>query len=84
MYYVYILKCVDKRTYIGSTNDLKDRIKRHQLGYILATKNRFPIKLIAYFAFSSEETARNFEKYLKLGSGRAFLERQDSINGLFE
>lgn len=75
MYYVYILRCFDKRTYIGSTNDLKDRIKRHQSGYIPATKNRLPIKLIAYFAFNNETTARNFEQYLKSGSGRAFIKR---------
>ena len=32
MYYVYILICNDKHTYIGGTNDLKDRIHRHTLG----------------------------------------------------
>lgn len=75
MYYVYILKCIDKRTYIGSTNDLKDRIKRHNSGYIPATKKRLPVKLITYFAFINETTARNFEKYLKSGSGRAFMKK---------
>ena len=79
MYYVYILFCSDKRTYIGSTKDLKDRIKRHQLGYIPATKKRLPIKLVAYFAFRSESTARNFEQYLKSGSGRAFLKKHEMI-----
>lgn len=80
MYYVYILYCVDGRTYIGSTNNLKGRIKRHQLGYIPATKNRLPVKLIAYFAFNDETIARNFEKYLKSGSGRAFIKKHDLIN----
>ena len=79
MYYVYILKCSDDKTYIGSTNDLKDRIKRHQSGYIPATKSRLPIKLIAYFAFEQELTARNLEQYLKSGSGRAFIRKHKLV-----
>lgn len=79
MYYVYILLCSDSRTYIGSTNDLKDRIKRHQSGYIPATRTRLPLKLIAYFAFNKEEIARDFEQYLKSGSGRAFIKKHSII-----
>jgi len=79
MYYVYILLCSDGRTYIGATNDLRDRIQRHRNGYIIATKKRLPIKLIAYFAFQNEHTAFVFEQYLKSGSGRAFLKKHDII-----
>ena len=79
MFYVYILLCFDKRTYIGGTNDLKDRIKRHSLGYIQATKNRLPIKLQAYFAFQEEHTAFMFEQYLKSGSGRAFIKKHNLV-----
>lgn len=74
-WYVYILKCIDGRFYIGCTDDLKDRVNRHQKGQVPATKDRLPVKLIAYFAFSNKYTAFNFEKYLKSGSGRAFLKR---------
>lgn len=80
MFYVYILGCNDKRTYIGSTNDLKDRLKRHQSGYVPATIKRLPVTLLSYFAFSTEATARNFEKYLKSGSGRAFLRKHQIIS----
>ena len=79
MYYVYILGCNDKRTYIGSTKDLKDRLKRHQSGYVPATVQRLPVELLSYFAFSTESTASNFEHYLKTGSGRAFLKKRDII-----
>ena len=79
MYYCYILLCSDHKTYIGGTNDLKDRIQRHQNGYVTATKNRLPVKLITYFAFCTEHTAFNFEQYLKSGSGRAFLKKHDII-----
>jgi len=75
MYYVYILKCSDGKPYTGCTDDLKDRIDRHTKGNVPATKNLLPIKLISYFAFSNKYTAFNFEKYLKSGSGRAFVNK---------
>ena len=59
--------------------DLKDRIKRHQKGQVPATKDRLPVKLISYFAFSDKYTAFNFEKYLKSGSGRAFIMKHKLI-----
>jgi len=74
MYYVYILKCKEG-FYIGCSNNLKDRIERHSKGQVFATKDRLPVKLKAYFAFENKYTAFNFEKYLKSGSGRAFLKR---------
>ena len=74
MYYVYSLKCKNGY-YIGCTDNLKDRVNRHKLGYIPATKKRLPVKIISYFAFSNERTTRKFEKYLKSGSGRAFLKK---------
>ena len=75
MFYVYILECNDKRFYIGCTDDLKDRLERHEKGYVLATKNRGPVRLYCYFAFQDKHTAYSFEKYLKSGSGRAFIKR---------
>jgi putative endonuclease len=75
MNYVYILICRDKKPYTGCTSDLKDRLKRHLSGNIPATKNRLPVKLVTYFVFENKYTAFNFEKYLKSGSGRAFLKR---------
>lgn len=80
MNYVYILICSDSKTYIGCTDDLKDRIARHQKGHVPATKNRLPIKLISYFAFSNKYTAFNFEKYLKSGSGRSFLKKHKVLS----
>jgi len=76
MWYVYILKCIDKRTYLGCTSDLKDRLKRHAKGQIPATENRLPVELISYFAFKNKFKAFAFEKYLKTASGRAFLNKR--------
>jgi len=79
MNYVYLLKCIDNRTYIGCTDNLKIRTEKHKKGYVPATKKRRPIKLITYFAFSNKYTAFNFEKYLKSGSGRAFIKKHKLI-----
>ncbi|MBI5254437.1 GIY-YIG nuclease family protein [Candidatus Falkowbacteria bacterium] len=74
MYYVYSLKCRDGY-YIGCTNDIKDRIERHEKGYVPATTKRSPVKLEFYFAIPDKYKAFDFEKYLKSGSGRAFVKR---------
>ena len=74
-FYVYTLSCKDG-FYVGCTNDLKDRIKRHKAGRVNATKERLPIKLDFYVTLDSEYKAFNFEKYLKSGSGRAFIKKR--------
>jgi putative endonuclease len=75
MYYVYFLMCSDNRPYTGCTDNLKDRLDRHNKGGVPATKERLPVKLVSYFAFFDKYTAFNFEKYLKSGSGRAFMKK---------
>ena len=74
MYYVYSLKCEDGY-YVGCTNDLKDRMERHQKGHVPATATRVPLELEFYFAISDKYKAFEFEKYLKSGSGRAFVKK---------
>ena len=74
-YYVYILNCSNGKPYVGCTDNLKERIERHSKGHVPATKGLRPLKLINYFAFSNKYVAFNFEKYLKSGSGRAFIKR---------
>jgi len=69
MYYVYILKCADGHPYVGCTNNLKDRLRRYNIGRIAATINRLPVKLVVvvYVSFQNKYSAYNFEKYLKTG-----------------
>ena len=74
MYYVYCLKCRDG-FYVGCTRDLKERFERHQNGSVPATKNRLPVELDCYIAVKDKVTAFNLEKYLKTGSGRAFMKK---------
>jgi len=80
MYYVYILAVNSGQFYVGCTDNLKERLVRHNKGYVPATKPLLPVKLISYFAFSNKYTAFNFEKYLKSGSGRAFIKRHRLVD----
>jgi len=72
MWYVYILKCSDNSYYTGCTNNLKNRLERHNKGEVHFTKSRLPVELITYIAFTNKYKAFDFEKYLKSGSGIAF------------
>src|SRR3989338_5510151 len=74
MYYVYSLQCKDGY-YVGCTTDLKDRVVRHTAGQVAATADRLPVKLVFYFALANKYKAFAFEKYLKSGSGRAFIKK---------
>ena len=72
MWYVYILKCSDNSFYTGCTNGLEERLKRHNNQQVQYTKDKLPLELVTYIAFSDKYKAYNFEKYLKSGSGIAF------------
>ena len=74
MYYIYSLKCKDGY-YVGCTDNLKARLERHHKGHVPATTNRMPVKLEFYFAIDDKYKAFEFEKYLKSGSGRAFIKK---------
>lgn len=50
---------------MGSTADLKKRLKEHQDGLVESTKNRRPLVLIRGEKYSNLSLARRREKYLK-------------------
>ena len=73
---VYILKCNDKSYYVGCTRNLEDRMRRHEMGYISYTANRLPFELETFVTFTNKYKAYNFERYLKTGSGIAFMRKR--------
>jgi len=77
MWYVYILKSErDGRLYVGSTDDLKRRLREHGAGQCQSTRHRRPLHLEAYIAVRQEAAARSLETYLKSGSGIATLRKR--------
>jgi len=76
MYYVYILRSKkDSSIYIGVTTNLKKRIKEHNSQGFKFTTSKRPYKLIWCSIFPNKLKAYRFEKYLKTGSGIAFLRK---------
>jgi putative endonuclease len=77
MHYVSLLKSKSfpSEQYVGSTCDLRQRLKAHNESRSPHTPKFRPWLLIAYFAFADEKTAIAFERYPKSGSGRAFINR---------
>ena len=78
MKYVYILESIDEpvRHYVGSTDDLRVRLKAHNAGQVYHTSRYKPWRLNTYLAFSDAGRAILFEKYLKTRSGRAFAKKR--------
>lgn len=77
MYYTYILKnYVSDRYYIGYTPDLKNRLRKHKSGKVISTKSNLNYELEWYCAFKTRLQALMFEKYLKTGSGIAFMKKR--------
>ena len=73
MHYCYILlSSKSPLFYVGSTKDLKLRFSQHNQGLVKSTKAYLPWSLVWYSAFKTEKESRDFERYLKSGSGRAF------------
>lgn len=77
MFYVYVLRSFanPKQVYTGITEDLNQRIKDHNEGKSVHTNKFKPWECVVAIRFADETKAREFERYLKTGSGRAFLKR---------
>ena len=77
MFYVYVIRSIShpKRYYIGFTENIDQRVKEHNEGKSLHTAKYGPWELAVYLAVPSKTKALELERYLKSGSGRAFLQR---------
>ncbi len=86
MFYVYILRSKkDSSFYIGFAVDLRNRIKKHQEGFVRSTKNLRPIALIYYEAYRSKADALIREKRLKrFAKGFASLKGRLKYSLMFE
>lgn len=78
MTYVYILQSLkhSDRYYVGVTSDLRSRLAKHNAGDVSHTSKYAPWSIKTYVAFSDEQQAFAFERYLKSASGRAFAKKR--------
>jgi putative endonuclease len=77
-FYVYILQNESnpQRFYIGLTDDLRARLKKHNAGEVPHTSKFRPWKIKTAIAFTERERAAQFEIYFKTSSGRAFAKKR--------
>ena len=78
LYYVYILETetIPRHYYVGFTEEIEERVDRHNAGRCPHTAKRGPWRMKTYIAFSDRERAIAFERYLKTSSGRAFSKKR--------
>ncbi|MFE6256191.1 GIY-YIG nuclease family protein [Agromyces sp. NPDC057865] len=82
MPHFYILECIDRTMYVGSTIDLERRIEQHQRGEGSSyTRRRLPVRLIFSQEFERIEDAFALEKQVQ-GWSRA--KRIALIEGRFD
>jgi len=77
MYYVYVL--LNKETgryYVGYTMNLRRRVNQHLNSEVKSTKSNLNYELVYYSAFEDRDLAVKFERYLKSGSGVAFMKKR--------
>ncbi len=66
MAYTYILRCGDNKLYVGSTNNLQERLKRHNAGYASEfTRLHKPIELVYKEEFDTYQEAFKRERQIK-------------------
>jgi putative endonuclease len=74
MFFVYAIRSLTRNyIYVGLSNDYERRIREHNNGYERTTKPYRPFDLILIEEFSTRPEARQREKYLKSGVGKAYL-----------
>jgi len=84
MFYVYILKSKkDNRLYLGYTNDLRKRLKEHNLGLVNSTRLRTPLRLVYYEAYAIRQDATKREHNLKLRA-KALRQLKNRVRGSLE
>lgn len=65
-WHVYILRCGDDSLYVGISNDVEARVKRHNAGQGAAyTRSHLPVLLIWSECVESESAARKREAQIK-------------------
>ena len=81
-YYTYVLRSeLDESYYIGWTENIDNRLKRHNKGLVKSTKNKKPLDLVYFEACLSKKGAILRKKQLKTGFGRAYLNKRIDTAG---
>ncbi len=74
--YLYILQSLKNQSYyIGSTSNIKVRLKQHNSGAVKATRYKRPYKLVFKQEFDSVKAALKAERRVKGWKRRDYIEK---------
>jgi predicted GIY-YIG superfamily endonuclease len=78
LHFVYIIVSVfhPERYYVGLTSNVRRRLEHHNQGIVRSTASLKPWRLRTAICFARRNSAAEFERYLKTGSGIAFLRKR--------
>ncbi len=77
MYYVYILKSLKNGfIYVGSTENMENRINRHNSGKVKSTQFYKPWELKEVREYSTRSEAVREERFLKSGQQKELLRKK--------
>jgi len=77
MFFTYILKSqVNNDIYVGSTENVENRLEKHNSGKVRSTKAYRPWKMISIEEFSSRSEAFKREHFLKTGQQKELLRKK--------
>ncbi|OGM90404.1 hypothetical protein A3J77_02315 [Candidatus Wolfebacteria bacterium RBG_13_41_7] len=76
-YFVYVLKSLKNNDiYVGSTEDLENRIQLHNSGRVKSTKAYKLWRFLEAMEFSTRSEAVRHEKFLKTGQQKEILKKK--------
>jgi putative endonuclease len=66
MFFVYILASLSGTLYVGLTDDLRQRIEEHKLGFVDSFTKKYSVNRLMYYeTFRDSKVAENRERQLK-------------------
>lgn len=74
MAYTYILKTAKGSYYVGSTENIKERLVMHNLGKVKSTKDKLPIELVFQEYHTTRAEAQRKEYKIKSWKSRKMIE----------
>lgn len=80
MYCVYVLKSLaNDDLYVGSAENIKNRLKLHNAGKVKSTKGYKPWRLVKYEECGSRSEAAKRERFLKTGQQKEMLRKKYGV-----
>jgi len=81
MFYVYILYSQAKdKFYVGQTNNLENRIERHNSGYVKSTKSYRPWKVVYNEKYEERAMAVRRENQIKGWKSKSMIKELVEVN----